>query len=313
MDTYPGDCPEAGLRLFRSWLGSRYARATKPIHWESDGAVGLGVLEIARRWTLQISVVNTLKPDTDPEWEAARGALEAQLDRRGLNLAVFVPRNAPIPGGEPGLSEFADAALSATPSSENRLEINRPVSLRLRRTAADGSVVTAIGGLSSQWARFTERVSGTFQLNSAALFRMPADEAKRDAMIEDIVASSSAAEVDAGVSVTAVDAWTAVPFEEGQSIVLGTPRPENDEWSASLRRNSRKLLRVAREQLEEGHTAYALVILGAATYADEERLSWVLRGMDPSHYSGYGIVSVIADGMVKTILEPPAGSLPWEA
>ena len=57
----------------------------------------------------------------------------------------------------------------------------------------------------------------------------------------------------------------------------------------------------------------ALVVLGASTYAQEEKLSWALRGMDPALYAGYDILVVVADGVLKTILQPQRQTLPWDA
>ena len=62
-----------------------------------------------------------------------------------------------------------------------------------------------------------------------------------------------------------------------------------------------------------GQDSKALVVLGTATYAEEEKLSWALRGMDPTLYSGYDIIAIVADGVVKTLLQPGRGSLPWDA
>ena len=99
----------------------------------------------------------------------------------------------------------------------------------------------------------------------------------------------------------------------GQSCVLGTPAPENEEWSASLRRNLRRLLKEAEPNFRIPADARALVVLGASTYAGEEKLSLSLRGMDPALYAGYDILVVMADGVLKTILQPQRQTLPWDA
>ncbi len=54
-------------------------------------------------------------------------------------------------------------------------------------------------------------------------------------------------------------------------------------------------------------------MLGAATYAEEEKLSLSLRGMDPTLYAAYDILAVVADGVIKTILQPRRQTLPWDA
>ena len=98
-----------------------------------------------------------------------------------------------------------------------------------------------------------------------------------------------------------------------RSCLLGSPKPDNDESSAALRRNLRKLLREAAPVLDSKADARALIVMGAATYAEEEKLSWALRGMDPSLYAGYDLLVVIADGVAKPLLQPGRSTLPWDA
>ncbi|MBK7329903.1 MAG: hypothetical protein IPI85_12705 [Dehalococcoidia bacterium] len=80
-----------------------------------------------------------------------------------------------------------------------------------------------------------------------------------------------------------------------------------------MRRNLRRLLKDAESNLRLPADARALVVLGASTYAQEEKLSWALRGMDPTLYAGYDILAVVADGVLKTILQPQRQTLPWDA
>ncbi|HET7738048.1 MAG TPA: hypothetical protein VFK32_05690, partial [Tepidiformaceae bacterium] len=109
------------------------------------------------------------------------------------------------------------------------------------------------------------------------------------------------------------DCWTATTAEGDGACVIGSPLDESDTASASLRRNTRQLLKRTAEMERVQADGSALVLLGAATYADDEKLSWALRGMDPTLYAGYDIVAVIADGVVKPLLIPNRGALPWDA
>ena len=97
------------------------------------------------------------------------------------------------------------------------------------------------------------------------------------------------------------------------STVIGSPQRESDEQSSLLRRNLRKLLKQVEPGLRAEAAPKALVVLGAATYAEEEKLTWALRGMDPSLFAGFDILAVVADGVVKVLLEPARQSLPWDA
>ncbi len=308
--SYPADTSAAALRLFAAWLGSHYARSTSVAAQSASGDVLRAGITIGRRWELAVTLLNTLAPETTLEYDAARAAIESRLDGAALKLGVWAPRGAPLPSSEPALSEFALAAENAVALPDGRLEIRRPVTLHLRRASREGSVVTILGGLSAHWAQFTNRVPGSFQLNALALHRLPASEADREALAERIVLAAAQPDVEESVSVPAEDAWTATALDEPGSTVFGSPRPDSDDTSAALRRTVRRLL------AEAGHPAQspsALVLLGAATYAEEEKLSWVIRGIDPSVYSGYDIVAVIADGLVKPLLEPRRQTLPWDA
>ncbi len=309
---YPADPNNAALRLFLRWFGGHYARSQSVTSFASDGAVGSGEILVGRRWGLAISVANTLTAETDLPFEAGRAAIEQRLDALNRSFALWLPRGAQLPAFEPALSKLVLALQAAKQLEDGRLELRRPVNLFLRRTGTKGSVITVLGGLASSWAQFTNRVPGSFQLNSSELFRLPADLAERDELAERIVSAAGQPEVDDTMVVPAEDCWTVNDLDGGGSCVLGSPRAENDEQSATLRRNLRAVLREASPTLDMKADAKALVVLGAATYADDEKLTWALRGMDPSLYAGYDIIAVVADGVVKPLLRPGAGVLPWD-
>lgn len=311
--TYPADPAEAALRLFLRWLGSHYARSSRVASSGTVDGLFRGVIEVGRRWELGFTVLNTLGAESDISFEATRAAVEERLDNAGRSIALWVPRGASLPSQEPGLSEIVVALESADALDDGRLQLRRPVRLYLRRTSTAGSVVTILGGLAAHWAQFTNRVPGSFQLNALELFRLPHSQEERDELAERIVHAAQQPEADESQVIAATDVWTANDLGEGGSCVLGTPKPETDEHSAALRRNLRALLRSAREAQPDEAPGGALIILGAATYAEEEKLSWALRGMDPSLYAGYDIIAVVTDGVVKALLEPPRGTLPWDA
>jgi hypothetical protein len=311
---YPSDPGLAGLKLFKSWFGGYYARSLAGGDVHSEDGVLTTEVSVGRRWTLAITVLNTLLAGADLQFEAARAAIEQRLDHEGRSIALWAPRGAPLPVAEPGLSEIALAIANASSLEDGRLEVRRPVELYLRRIDTTGSVITVLGGLSGHWAQFTNRVPGSFQLNSGQLFRLPASQEERDDLADRIVLAAGQPGVDDTEVIRTEDCWTANDLEEGGSYVLGTPEPETDEQSAALRRTLRSLLRKAAPGLRQGSPdARALVVLGAATYAEEEKLSWALRGMDPTLYAGYDILAVVADGVVKPLLQPGRSTLPWDA
>lgn len=309
---YPSDLAEAGLRIFLSWFGPHYARSVTVDTVESDGDTAVADLTIGRRWSCQALVANTLGLDATVDWEAGRAAIEKRLDAERPGTVLWVPRGARPPSAEPGLSELILAVESARKVEDGREEITRPVTLHLRRVGTTGSVITVLGGLSGHWAQFTNRVPGTFQLNSYELFRLPNAREDREALSERIVLAAGQPTIDESQEIPAQDCWTVTRLDEGPSCVIGTPAPDNDEQSSVLRRNLRRLLKRLQDVPAHGDTR-ALIVLGAATYASEEKLSWALRGMDPALYAGFDLVAVIADGVVKTLLLPGRGALPWDA
>lgn len=309
--TYPADPAEAALRLFLRWFGGHYARAVRLKEQTATDFGMRGQLKVGRQWSISFGVVNTLASESTVAYEAARSAIERRLDAVGGSLAVWVPRGAPLPTEEPDLSRLI-VAIETARDVDSRKEARLPVSLYLRRTSNTGSVVTILGGLSASWAQFTNRVPGSFQLNSSNLYRLPAVEAERDELAERIVLAAQQPDIDEGAIVPAEDAWSINDLEDGRSCVIGSPRHEDDEQSAALRRTLRVLLKKAAPMMSEQADAKALIVVGAATYADEEKLSWALRGMDPVLYAGYDIIAVVADGMVKLLLKPGPSTLPWD-
>jgi hypothetical protein len=310
---YPSDPADAGRDLFVGWLGAFYARSTSIASFESADGLGTGEIVVGRKHSLSVAVLDTLSNSTTLPFEAARAAIERRLDDAGQRVAVWAPRGAPLPAEEPALSAFMIALEEAAPLEDARLEVRRPCTLYLRRTSNTGSVVTVLGGLAGHWAQFTNKVPGSFQLNSADLFRLPASEDERLELANRIVNAAAQPEVDEGMQIAATDTWTANRLESARSYVLGTPAVESDETSAELRREMRRLLKAAEPVARSNGDARALVVLGASTYADDEKLSWVLRGMDPRLYSGFDIITVVTDGLVKVVLAPPRGTLPWDA
>ena len=205
---YPSDPGEAGLRLFLQWFGGYYARSTAiEAHEASESGVHRGVVNVGRRWRLAFSLLNTLAPDADLPFEAARAAVEQRLDGARQRVALWMPRGAHLPEGEPGLSQLLLQVAGAVDTEDGRKELRRPVSLYLRRQGTSGSVVTILGGLGGHWAQFTNRVPGTYYLNALELYRLPMSEELRDELTERIVLAAGQPEADDTQVIPAVDAW----------------------------------------------------------------------------------------------------------
>ena len=310
--TYPADSAEAGLRFFSAWLGAHYARSVTVESFTSETETLTAVLRVGRKWTLRVALANTLAPEADLPFDAARAVVEQRLDTMGHEVALWAPRGGDLPVSEPGLSELMMAMEAANVLPDGRREVRRPVRLNLRRAGTTGSVVTVLGGLSAHWAQFTNRVPGTFQLNSFALKRLPASAEERTALADRIVMAAQQPLADENQTIVADDAWTATALPGGRACVFGSPKGEDDEQSATLRRNLRRILKGLDKGSGESD-ASALVILAAATYAEDERVTWALRGMDPRFYLGYDLVVVMVDGLVRPLVVPGRSALPWDA
>ena len=311
--TYPSEPGEAGLALFLRWFGRHYARSTSLTSVERHGSILRAAVVVGRQWTLDLLVIDSISTGATISWEAARAIVERRLDASGLRVGLWVPRGAQLPREEPGLSALAIAVEEARDAGEGRQEAVLPVELFLKRTSTTGSVVTILGGLAAHWARFTNRVPGSFQLNSIALHRLPAAQEARDELAERVVLAAGQPEADESQTISAEDCWTVTALGGERSFVLGTPLPENDEQSAAFRRGLRSLLREAASLPRQRADARALAMLSASTYAEEEKVGWALRGMDPSLYAGFDILVTMADGVVKPLLQPGRATLPRDA
>jgi hypothetical protein len=311
--TYPSDLAALALRLFIGWFGPQYARSVAIESEESDGEVSRASLRIGRRWGLEIAAVNLVAADATVAWEAGRAAIERRLDDAGHQIALWVPRGASLPAQEPGLSQLVLAIEAANTIPDGRREVRRPVELHLRRTSSTGSVITVLGGLAAHWAQFTNRVPGSFQLNSSALFRLPSAIEERTALADAVVRAAGQPTADESETIIAQDCWTATTVDTGRAQVIGSPARDDDESASALRRNLRRLLKVVSPLQSAQADARALVVLGSATYAEDEKVSWALRGVDPLLYAGFDIVAVIADGVVRPLLRPSRSELPWDA
>ena len=311
---YPSDPSDAALLLFLDWFGHRYARSVRTTERSPEGeALRSARIQIGRRWELDCTLLNTVHGDADLPFEAARAAVEQRLDLEGLAYALWLPRGAELPAGEPGLSQLALSAHEARAVDGDRLELRRPVTLYLRRTSFEGSVVTVLGGLAPLWAQFTNRVAGSFQLNARDLHRLPGSEEERTELIERVVLAAGQPDVDDSCVIPTDDVWTANRLSGGRAHVIGSPVAEGDAASSGLRRTLRRLLREAQGASASPADARAIVILAAATELSGEKVSLTLRGMSPTLYSGYDLIAVVADGQIRVVLDPRAGALPWDA
>ena len=224
------------------------------------------------------------------------------------SIALWVPAGADLPAGEPALSEFIDhvrqAAVKLGP--HERAYVPLPISLLLRKVSEGGNVVSVTGGLNPHWARFTERVRGTFDLDSTRLHRLPESEEHLEALLDAIVERSSKLEAGQFAEIDSVDSWTVQRVDSEGVTIVGVPPTETQDAGLAVRRNLRRILGDAAPALRESDAELkALVLLGYYARIEEEGASIAMRGFSPALYSGLEFVCLVADGLVKPLIQAP--------
>jgi hypothetical protein len=287
---------------------TRYYRTAMP---EKDVALDLFLrwLNDAHERPIAIEVRPLLGPVEDADWLAARERIEQQIaDAVPAPIAVWVPAGADLPAGEPQASAFVEhvrqAAVKLGP--HERAHIPLPITIFLRKTVDSGSVVSVLGGLNPHWARFTERVRGTFDLDSTRLHRLPESEEHLETLIDKVIERSERLEAGQWAEIETIDAWTVQRLAEGAGTTLvAVPASEASDMGLAVRRNLRRILGEAVPSLRDSRAEVkALVLLGYYPRIEDEGASIAMRGFSPALYSGVDFVILIADGLVKPLIQP---------
>jgi hypothetical protein len=301
---------DAALDLFLHWLRETYGRA---FHLPSGGSSAAAdqpdSLITARDGDFQLTAaVRTLLPSDDPAWESRRRMLEELIgDGLPARVALWVPAGANLPSEEPDVSEFAaavrDSAIKLGPLE--RFYVPLPIKLFLRKNADTGGVVSVTGGLNSHWARFTERVHGSYDLDSAQLHRLPESEEHLEKLLDAVVAETEKLDVGQYGVIDTIDAWTLqkLPGEPGVTII-GVPFAVANEGGIAVRRNFRRILAGTGPLREAACDVRALVVLAYYARIEQEGATVAMRGFEPSLYSGIDYIALVADGVVKPLIEP---------
>ncbi|MCH8052087.1 MAG: hypothetical protein IIC86_08730 [Chloroflexi bacterium] len=300
---------EAAFDLFLQWLREGHGRgfAVK----DSDSVVTASDGE----FTLAASVAS-LVPFEDERWEAARERLESQI-AEGLpaRIALWAPSGAALPAEEPVASEFAETVRQGAVKlgPQERAHLPLPIRILLRKNNSGGGVISATGGLQPHWATFTGRVQGTFDLDSTALHRLPESSEHLEKLIEQIVEVAGQMSDGEVREIETIDAWTVQRLSgDGGCTIFGLPRAATEDIGLAVRRNFRRLLRDAVPSLREAEADLrALIVIGYYPRMEMEGATTALRGYDPTLYSGLDFVCLVADGVVKPLIQTPDRLLPW--
>ena len=295
------------LELFIFWLNLTYQRTFR---WDEFAAVAF---DDNTRAAIQVRPLMGLS--ANGEWLTARDRLQEQLTAALPSpVAVWVPLGADLPAGEPATSDFIESVRNAGAKLQprERSYVPLPISLLLRKNADGGGVVSVTGGLNAHWARFTEHVRGTYDLDSTRLHRLPESEEHLPELIDRIIERAAKLETGQMVEIETIDAWTVQRRDGKQAVtVIGVPAADAQDMGLAVRRNFRRVLAESTSALREVEAELrALVVLGPYPRIEQEGATTAMRGYDPALYAGLDFVCLVADGLVKPLIQPPAGLPP---
>ncbi len=264
--------------------------------------------------TLAVAMAPLWEAGSDPAAEDARLAMQERLDAgsvRGPYL-VWVPPRGAVPGEEPAASDFAmRVQLASAPMQPGgRAEIDLPVQVQLAKVREEGGYASVVGGLSRFWTSITERVNGTFHVNSLQLRRAPQAEPVRTALLDRIGELSRGLNVGDAVEFDCAEAWTVQRLrteplgEHGFAIAQAPPKIDPSDGTL-MRRMVRKRLKAAGETL----AAVPADVKGAGLlaiyeYAEHENVGSFVKSLDPGLFAGLGIVAAVVDGEVRPVFQP---------
>jgi len=294
---------DVALDLFLHWLTHVRERAFRVVSRTESGAIAT---DGAARLAVE---VRPLLPAEDSGWMRRRQQIEAALSDglRGA-YAVWVPAGADLPREEPGVSGFIDlvrrAALRLGPRERSYVAL--PIALRLRKLSDDGGVVTVSGGLNPYWARFTEHVKGTYDLDSRQLHRLPESDEHLQGLLDEVIERSRELVPGQVAEVETFDAWTVQRLEGDDGVtVIGGPPGDPETQGIAVRRNFKRVLAEAGAALRGMDVdVRTLVVVGYYARMESEGATTALRGYDPASYAGIDYVCLAADGLVKPLVRP---------
>jgi len=298
---------EYALRLFLAWLNERYGRS-----FALSGRAG-------DAWQAEdrpdrLAAASADLSEGDAAWEARRGEIEARLDAaRPGSYLLWLPPGASLPAGEPDESEWVRRAVLAASrlASGRKGEVRLPVKMLLAKVRDEGGYANVSGGLSRHWTTITDRMRGSFFLDSSALRRFTRNEEEREQLFEHIRLLSQGLETGGSVEFEHEDAWTVQRLPRGAAAegmsdgwaITGCPPGFDPADGAAVRRLLRARLSAAASTLKgSGEAARVLVLVGAYDYIENENAGPALRGFDPSLAAAFDVIALVADGEVKPLL-----------
>ena len=301
---------EICLRLFLRWIEGAQGRR---FEIESTAALpreGLAATAAAAGVRIAAEVQPLLDPCSNEPWLATRRQLEEELAASLPGAcALWLPAGADLPFAPDETRRFVElvSGTAAQLAPDERAGVPFPITLYLRKTSDEGGLVSVIGGLNPHWARFTERVRGTYDLDSTRLHRLPEGEEYLESLIDAIASEAARLSPAQWVEIETVDVWSVQRIADGEGFaIIGRPPEETADMALAVRRNFRRVLADAAPRLREAQADLrALVVLGHYARMESEGATTALRGYDPSLYAGLDFICLAADGLLKPLVQSP--------
>ncbi len=236
---------------------------------------------------------------------ARKVELEERLHAYGArDVALWIPPGANLPDdADHAAGLIADAAREL--GVGDRGEVTFKVDVAVRKTGSEGSYMSVLGGLSQQWARFTNQVMGEYQLDSSNIHRLPEDEQSITQMVDFLVLVANGIRKD-GVATTVKgeDTWRIQRLDAvAEPIVICAP-PTSVADGRAVRRLMRRSLREAEERIGGASGFRIASMITLANSLDRELVTTALRGIDPHLLAGWDYMPLLVDGQTRTLFEP---------
>ena len=308
----PADLPTRyGARLLLDWLNQRFetrfelSDAQGEAFVASDGEHRVG-LYVAPLW------------EAEAAWEERLRSLAERLDATGIEgpLLLWVPPRADVPAEEPALSDFVlrvqMAATSLSPGG--RTEVAFPVTVKMGKMRDEGGYASVVGGLSRWWTRITESVQGTYHVDSSAVHRLTNDGEARERLWQTMGEIAGGIELGQAADFEIEEAWTLQRLPESEAAagfaLLGAPPSVDPTEGILVRRLARRRLVAANETLGALDVELSAIgLIRSYEYGELEGAGATVKALDPSLFTRFQVICVLADGDVRPTFLPR--SLPW--
>jgi hypothetical protein len=248
-----------------------------------------------------------------PEGYAEKVArLEQRLDEsRPGSYLLWVPPGAELPTEDDIADWTGRVILTAQKLASGRSgEVRLPVRMLIGKIREEGGYASVTGGLGRYWTHISDKLTGSFFLDSRGLHRFTKDEEERQQLYEHIALLSQGLAVGDVNEFAHDDAWTLQRLPRGAAgagmqdgwAIGGAPEGFDPGDGGHVRRILRQRLGQARDAFAGLPRPWILVLSAAYEYMDYENAGPALRGFDPGLVASLDGIILVADGEVKPVL-----------